>query len=210
MKVLIAGEYSGTIRDAFIAKGHNAISCDLLPTEKDGPHIQDDVLKHLNENFDMMIGHPPCTHIAVSGARHFSKKHKDGRQQEAIEFFIKLVNAPITHIAIENPVGIMSTIYRPPDQIIQPWMFGDEVQKTTCLWLKNLPLLKPTHIVSKGKLTVAKSGAVSSEWSSKTFNLPYEIRGHERSRTFQGIANAMAEQWNEPFPKQKILEEILT
>lgn len=182
MKILIACEYSGIVREAFRAKGWDAWSCDLLPMEIPGQHIQDDVLNHLDEGWDMMIGHPPCTHLAVSGARWFPEKIKDGRQQKAIDFFMKLVNAPIKYKAIENPISIMSTKYRKPDQIIQPWQFGHGETKATCLWLFGLPKLEPTNIVS---------GRENRIWKMP----PGKDRWKERSRTFPGIAEAMAEQW---------------
>jgi len=190
MKVLIACEFSGIVREAFKKLGHDAWSCDLLPTEIPGQHIQDDVLKHLDEGWDLMIAHPPCTHLAVSGAVWFPKKRKE--QAEALEFVRKLMDASIEKICIENPVSIISTRIKKPTQIIQPYMFGDEVQKTTCLWLKNLPNLKPTKIVGKGKFITFKSGKKMSEWTANKWG-----KGHERSRTFQGIADAMAEQWGE-------------
>ena len=148
MKVLIACEFSGIIRDAFKNQGHDAISCDILPTEKPGNHIQDNIKNHLNENWDLMIAHPPCTHLTVSGARWFPEKIADGSQNEAIKFFMSLVNANIPKICIENPVCIMSTKYRKPDQYIQPWQFGHGETKKTGLWLKNLSKLIPTNIVS--------------------------------------------------------------
>ena len=190
MKVLIACEYSGAVRDAFIAKGHDAWSCDLLPTDKAGPHIQGDVLKILNDGWDLMIAHPPCTHLAVSGARWFKNKEKE--QKEALEFVKILLDAPINKIALENPVSIISSRIRKPDQVIQPWMFGHEYTKTTCLWLKNLPLLKSTDIVSKGEMHTTKGGKVLPKW----YNLPpSEDRWKIRSKTFEGIAKAMAHQW---------------
>jgi hypothetical protein len=144
MKVLIACEFSGIVREAFISHGHNAISCDLLPSEQPGPHYQGDVFDIINDGFELMIAHPPCTHLAVSGARWF--KDKVIEQADAISFFIKLASANIERVCVENPVSIMSTKYRKPDQIIQPWMFGHGETKATCLWLKNLPQLIPTKI----------------------------------------------------------------
>ena len=182
MRVLIACEYSGTVRDAFIAKGHEAVSCDLLPTEKPGPHYQGDILDILGDGWDMMIAHPPCTHLAVSGARHFPAKIADGRQQEGINFFMQMINAPIQCICVENPICIMSTKYRKPDQIVQPWQFGHGETKATCFWLKNLPLLTPTKIVEGREARIHKLGPGPNRWK-------------ERSKTFQGIADAMAEQW---------------
>lgn len=180
MKVLIACEYSGLVRDAFKAKGHDAWSCDLLPTELPGQHIQGDVLTVLNNGWDLMVAHPPCTHLAVSGARWF--KDKKVEQQEALEFVMKLMNAPIEKIAIENPISIISSKIRKPDQIIQPWQFGHGETKATCLWLKGLPLLVPTEIVEGREPRVHKMP-------------PSENRWKERSRTFVGIAKAMGEQW---------------
>jgi site-specific DNA-cytosine methylase len=184
MRVLIACEYSGAVRDAFLKRGHYAMSCDLLPCDSlvSGDHFQGDVLEILDHDWDLMIAHPPCTHLAVSGARHFPEKIKDGRQQEAIDFFMALVNAPIERIAVENPICIMSTKYRKPDQIIQPWQFGHGETKATCLWLKNLPTLKPTKIVEGREARIHKMPPSPNRWK-------------ERSKTFQGIADAMAEQW---------------
>lgn len=190
MKVLIACEFSGIVRDAFIKRGHDAWSCDLLPTEVEGPHIQGDVLNILNDGWDLMIAHPPCTHLATSGARWFKNKEKE--QKEALEFVSLLLNAPINKIALENPISIISSRIRKPDQIVQPWMFGHPEQKSTCLWLKNLPLLKPTNIVEKGEMHVTKSGKKLPKW----YNIPpREDRWKMRSKTFEGIAAAMAEQW---------------
>jgi hypothetical protein len=192
MRVLIACEYSGRVREAFRRRGHDAWSCDLLDAE-DGSefHLKRDVLKvvdgwHVHgEGFrcwDMMIAHPPCTHLAVSGARHFEAKRADGRQQEAIDFFLSLARAPIPRIAIENPVCIMSSLWREPDQTIQPWMFGHGETKATCLWLKGLPPLVPTMIVS-------------GRYPRVHLMPPSEDRWKERSRTYEGIADAMAQQW---------------
>lgn len=190
LKILIACEYSGRVRDAFIGQGHDAWSCDILPTESPGPHIQDDVLKHLNSGWDMMIAFPPCTHLACSGARWWPNKVAE--QNAAIDFFLTLATADIPKIAIENPVGRMSTAWRKPDQIIHPWQFGHEATKQTCLWLKNLPPLKPTNIVGKGSRHITKSGKSLPTW----YNLPPSAnRSKLRSLTFQGIADAMAEQW---------------
>lgn len=183
MRVLVACEYSGIVRDSFIEAGHDAISCDLLPTERSGPHYQGDVRDIINNGFDLMIAHPPCTHLAVSGARHFKAKIADGRQDEALEFVRFLMNAPIKHICIENPVSIISSRIRRPDQIIQPWMFGHGETKATCLWLKNLPLLQPTHIVEGREARIHRLPPSPDRWK-------------ERSRTFTGIAEAMAHQWS--------------
>ena len=190
MKVLIACEYSGIVRDAFLTRGHDAISCDILPTEREGPHIEGDVLDVLNENWDLMIAHPPCTHLAVSGARWF--KNKVEEQKEALQFVKTLLDAPIPRIALENPVSVISTRIRKPDQIVQPYWFGHEATKTTCLWLKNLPLLEPTNMVGKGERHITKSGRSLPKW----YNLPPSAdRGKLRSLTFQGMADAMASQW---------------
>lgn len=191
MKVLVACEFSGIVREAFRAKGHEAWSCDILPAE-DGSefHYQCDVLDILDKGWDLMIAHPPCTHLAVSGARWFKDKKEE--QEEALEFVRTLLDAPIPKIALENPVSVISTRIRKPDQIVQPWMFGDPFTKTTCLWLKGLPLLEPTNIVSKGERHVTKSGKSLPAW----YNLPpSEDRAKIRSRTFPGFAKAMAEQW---------------
>jgi hypothetical protein len=182
MKVLVACEYSGTVRDAFIKLGHDAMSCDLLPTDRPGPHYQGDAFDIIGDGWDLMIAHPPCTHLAVSGARHFAAKRADGRQQEAIAFFMALVNADIPRIAVENPVCIMSSIYRKPDQIIQPWQFGHGETKSTCLWLKNLPLLQPSNIVKGRADRIHKMPPSPERWKL-------------RSTTYQGIADAMAAQW---------------
>lgn len=183
MRVLVACEYSGRVRDAFRARGHDAWSCDLLPCEADPAfHIQGDVLPLLAQGWDLMIAHPPCTHLAVSGARHFAAKRADGRQQEALDFVGRLLNAPIERIALENPVSIISSHFRKPEQIIQPWMFGHGETKATCLWLKNLPPLKPTNIVDGREARVHKMAPSPDRWK-------------ERSRTYLGVAAAMAEQW---------------
>ena len=144
MKILVACEYSGVVRDTFIARGHEAISCDILPTEKEGPHYLGNVLDILHDGWDMMIAHPPCTHLAVSGAKWFKYKQKE--QEEALGFVQVLLDAPIEKICLENPVSVISSKIRKPDQIIQPWQFGHAATKTTCLWLKNLPKLVPTCI----------------------------------------------------------------
>ena len=191
MKVLIACEFSGTVRDAFIAKGHDAMSCDLEPTESPGSHYQGDVFDIINDGWDLMIAHPPCTHLAVSGARHFAKKRQDGRQQQGIDFFMALANCGIPKYAIENPIGIMSSIHRKPDQIVQPWQYGHKTTKATCLWLKGLPLLVPTQIVSKGERQFYASGKSSPIWHAKSGG----GSGKARSMTFQGMADAMAAQW---------------
>jgi hypothetical protein len=192
MRVLIACEYSGTVRDAFIARGHDAMSCDILPSDRPGLHYQGDIVDILRDDWDLMVAHPPCTHLAVSGAKHFAAKQADGRQAAALDFVRMLLAAPIPRICVENPVSIISTKIRKPDQIIQPWMFGHEATKTTCLWLKGLPPLVPTNIVGKGARHVTKSGKSLPTW----YNLPPSAdRWKIRSATFQGIADAMATQW---------------
>ena len=182
MKILIACEYSGIVREAFSKLGHDAWSCDLLPTEIPGNHIQGDVSNILCDGWDLMIAHPPCTHLAVSGARWF--KYKQEEQAEALEFVRLLLNAPIKHIALENPISIISSRIRKPEQIIQPWQFGHGETKATCLWLQNLPKLEPTNIVE---------GREQRIWKMP----PGENRWKERSRTFTGIAQAMALQWTD-------------
>jgi hypothetical protein len=178
------------------------MSCDLEPTELLGAHYQGNVMDVINDGWDMLIAFPPCTHLAVSGARHFEQKRKDGRQQEGIDLFMKMINAPIDKIAVENPIGIMSSLYKKPSQIIQPYQFGHEAQKSTCLWLKNLPLLTPTNIVGKGDFYITPSGKKMASWMCDPVGkdgkkLAYgsdEIK-KVRNKTFQGIANAMASQW---------------
>lgn len=180
MKVLIACEFSGVVRDAFARKGHFAMSCDLLPTETSGNHYQGDVRDLLMLKWDLMIAHPPCTHLAVSGARWF--KYKKTEQKDALRFVELLMQANISKIAIENPVSIISSKIRKPDQIIQPWQFGHGETKKTCLWLKNLPLLQPTNIVSGRKAKIHKMVPSPNRWK-------------DRSRFYAGISSAMADQW---------------
>lgn len=182
MRVLVACEFSGTVRDAFRARGHDAWSCDLEPA--DGHHFQCDVIGLLSRSWDLMVAHPPCTDLSVSGARWFKEKRADGRQQKAVEFFMALVNAPIARIAIENPIGIMSSLHRKPDQIVQPWQFGHGETKATCLWLKGLPPLKSTQIVEGREARIHRMP-------------PSADRGRLRSITYSGIAAAMAEQWGD-------------
>jgi site-specific DNA-cytosine methylase len=180
MRVLIACEYSGVVRDAFIRAGHEAMSCDLLPTDAPGPHYQGDVFDIINDGWDLMIAHPPCTHLAVSGARWF--KDKQVEQAQALDFVRQLLDSPIQRIALENPVSIISSRIRKPDQVIQPWQYGHGETKATCLWLKNLPKLQPTDIVEGREAKVHRMSPGPNRWK-------------ERSRTYQGIANAMAAQW---------------
>lgn len=185
MRVLVACEYSGRVRDAFLRRGHDAMSCDLLPTEAPGPHYQGDVRDVLEYPWDLMIAHPPCTHLSVSGARHFAAKRMDGRQQAAVSFVIMLAKADIPRIAIENPVSVLSSLWRKPDQTIQPWQFGHGETKATCLWLKGLPPLTPTRIVEGREARIHRMAPSPDRWK-------------ERSRTFEGIAEAMADQWGQP------------
>jgi hypothetical protein len=180
MRVLIACEFSGVVRDAFAALGHDAWSCDLLPSERPGQHIEGDVICQLDRGWDLMVAHPPCTHLAVSGARWFAEKQTE--QAEALEFVRSLLDAPIPRIALENPVSIISSHVRKPDQIIQPWMFGHGETKATCLWLKGLPALAPTNIVEGREARVHRMPPGPERW-------------RERSRTFAGVAHAMASQW---------------
>jgi|TARA_X000001388_G_C2171551_1_gene100035 site-specific DNA-cytosine methylase len=182
MKVLVACEYSGRVRDAFKRYGHDAMSCDLLPTETKGPHYQGPVEDVLDDGWDLMVAHPPCTHLAVSGSRHFSKKISDGSQAAALNFVRLLMSAPIERWCIENPVSIISSAIRSPDQIIQPWEYGHGECKATCFWLKNLPKLRPTNIVSGREQRVHLMPPGPNRWK-------------ERSRTFEGVAEAMGEQW---------------
>lgn len=183
MRVLVACEYSGIVRDAFLERGHDAVSCDLLPTESPGPHYEGDIREILyTGEWDLMIAHPPCTHLAVSGARWF--KDKRAEQLDALSFVRELLNAPIRHIALENPVSVISSKIRKPDQTIQPWQFGHGEVKRTCLWLKNLPLLEPTNIVDGREARIHRMPPGPDRWK-------------ERSRFYPGIAAAMADQWGE-------------
>jgi hypothetical protein len=207
MKILIACEESQTITKAFRSLGHEAYSCDILACSGGHPewHYQQDIFDVIKkENWDIMIAHPPCTYLSVSGAKHLY--NKDGsknaeryhNQKIALDFVQALMDAPIEKIAIENPVSVISSQIRKPDQIIQPWMFGDEATKTTCLWLKNLPKLIPTNIVGKGERTVFKSGKSHPKWYADALanaKTPAERRTL-RSKTFQGIADAIANQWS--------------
>ena len=183
MKVLVACEYSGTVRDEFLRIGADAMSCDLLPTESPGPHYQGDVRDVVDYPWDLMVAHPPCTHLSASGARHFKEKRIDGRQQSAASFFMWLVKRDIPMIAVENPICIMSRLYRKPDQIIQPWQFGHGETKATALWLKGLPKLTPTNVVAGREARIHRMPPSADRWKA-------------RSKTFQGIAKAMATQWS--------------
>jgi site-specific DNA-cytosine methylase len=197
MKVLIACEESQAVCKAFRELGHEAFSCDILPCSGGHPewHIQDDVLKHLNEGWDLIIAFPPCTDLAVSGTRHFAKKIADGRQQKSIEFFMKFVYCFCKRIAIENPIGIMSSNYRKPDQIIQPYMFGHPAKKSTCLWLKNLPKLVPTEIVEPKIITLSNGKKFSADYMDGVKRSKAGESSVQRSKTYIGIAKAMASQW---------------
>lgn len=213
MRILVGCEESQAVTIELRNLGYEAYSCDILPCSGGRPewHIKEDVLKVIDRGWDMLIAFPPCTHLALSGCQHWPQKQKDGRQQKAIDFFMSLVKAPIEKICIENPMSIMSTAYRKPDQIIQPWQYGHEAQKTTCLWLKNLNKLEPTNIVSKGEFIefVSKKGVKKRQpkWyfdalkNSKT----KEDRTTLRSKTFKGIAEAMANQFTQPLKQYKLL-----
>jgi len=207
MRVLVACEFSGIVRDAFLARGHDAWSCDLLPTEKEGPHIQDDVLKYLDCGWDLMIAHPPCTYLSHAGIGWFNEEKwgdkariRKVRRVEAESFFLSLYNAPIKKVVIENPVGYMNSHFRKPDQIIQPYFFGDPHVKGTCLWLRGVPTLmydksvprpEPITIQYRKPSKYYKGG----EEKKRYFTDAITRDPHIRSKTFQGIANAMVEQW---------------
>ena len=192
MRVLVACEFSGIVREAFHKRGHDAWSCDLLPTEQPGNHIQGDVLDILDDNWDLMIAHPPCQYLSYAGIRHWNKPGREQKRLNAYSFFMKLINAPIHKICVENPVGYPNTVYRKPDQIIHPYYFGDPCMKKTCLWLKGLPLLiynksiKPPPPISK--LSTGKN----VHW---TDSISGQYRSHIRSKTFPAIAEAFANQW---------------
>lgn len=192
MRVLVACEYSGTVRDSFLKLGHDAISCDLLPTDSPGPHYQGDVRDLLEQPFDLMIAHPPCTHLSVSGARHFAAKKASGVQEQALDFVRMLMAAPIPRKCIENPVSVISTLIRKPDQIVQPWMFGHGETKATCLWLENLPHLKPTNVVTGREARCHNMSPGPNRWKL-------------RSATYQGIADACAEQWSAYIVSQRLM-----
>ena len=203
MKILIACEYSGQIRDSFARFGHDVISCDFLPTEREGNHHQGDVRDILySQKWDLMVAHPSCTHLATSGAKHFWRKEKE--QKEALDFVRLLMNAPIPRWAIENPISVISSRIRPPDQIIQPYEYGDSFQKSTCLWLKNLPKLRPTKIVDRGEFYVSPSGKKLPAWYAKHG----KGKGKERSMSFPGIAKAIGEQWGDESRLPEIVEQL--
>ena len=210
MNILVACESSGTVREAFRKLGHNAWSCDLLPADDGSPyHLQMDAVDAISmqiqlrlgvacpsHRWDIVCAHPPCTHLASAGAKHFAAKRADGRQQQGIDLFMSIIHACERHAvrwAVENPIGIMSRLYRKPDQIIQPYWFGDPARKSTCLWTHGLPALTPTNIVYQGEDHITKSGRKLPKW----YNIPPSNpdRWKIRSKTFQGIADAMADQW---------------
>ena len=196
MRILIACEYSGTVRDAFTAKGHYAVSCDLLPTDAPGQHYEGDVFDIINDGWDMMIAHPPCTYLSVSGMHWTARGLRDPQlTEDALDFVRRLMAAPIPRIAVENPISVISSRIRKPDQIINPWQFGHDASKRTCLWLKNLPLLTPTEIVEPRIVNGKKRWANQTD-SGQNRLPPSEDRWKIRSETYTGIAQAMANQWN--------------
>ena len=196
-KILIACEESQAVTKEMRALGIEAFSCDIEPCSGGHPewHLKQDVIPLLEEDWDMIIAFPPCTHLAVSGAAWFEQKRKDGRQRQGIDFFMAFANAKCRSIAIENPVGIMSSVWRKPDQFVQPFEYGDPFTKKTCLWLKNLPPLVPTNIVEKGERVKYDSGRTMPKWYADAYGLPAKERAAVRSKTFPGIARAMASQW---------------
>ena len=197
MKVLIACEYSGTVRDAFIAAGHDAMSCDLLPSDAPGPHYLGDVRDVLGDGWDLMIAHPPCTYLAVSGMHRTARGLRDPQlTEDALDFVRLLLAAPVPRIAVENPVSVISTRIRRPDQIIQPWQFGHDASKTTCLWLKGLPALRPTQIVEPRIVDGRKRWGNQTDTGQNRLS-PSPDRWKRRSATYAGIAAAMAAQWGD-------------
>ena len=197
MKVLIACEESQAVTKEFRDRGHDAYSCDILPSSGSLPkyHLQQDVVPLLKQDWDLIIAFPPCTHLASSGAAWFAEKRRDGRQQEGIDFFMLFTNLDVPKVVIENPVGIMSNTYRKPDQIIQPWWFGDPFEKRTCLWLKGVEPLVATDEVKPAPRSEYASGRTMPTWYADAWKLPPAERSKARSKTFPGIAKAMAEQW---------------
>lgn len=196
MRLLVACEYSGTVRDAFIRAGHDAMSCDLLPTDAAGPHYQGNVFDIINDGWDMMIAHPPCTYLSVSGMHWTARGLRDPKlTEDALEFVQRLMDAPIERIAIENPISVISSRIRKPDQIINPWQFGHDASKRTCLWLKNLPHLIPTAIVEPRIVNGKKRWANQTD-SGQNRLPPSDDRWKIRSETYIGIADAMAQQWS--------------
>lgn len=202
-RVLVACEESQAVAGHFRRLGHEAYSCDVLPTSGDHPewHVQGDVLPLLDQQWDLVIAFPPCTHLAASGARWFAEKLADGRQQQAINFFMRFVDCQAPRVAIENPVGVMSSVYRKPDCIVEPWQHGHSVRKRTCLWLRGLPVLVPTNVVNSGPTVRYGNSGNMSQWYRDTWNLPPAKRAMARSRTFDGVARAMAEQWSPLLPQ---------
>ena len=195
MRVLIACEYSGVVRDAFIAAGHDAMSCDLLPSDAPGPHYQGDVLDVLRDGWDLMIAHPPCTYLSVSGMHWTRRGLRDPQlTEDALDFVRLLLAAQIPRIAVENPVSVISTRVRRPDQVIQPWQYGHDASKTTCLWLKNLPALQPTQIVEPRIVNGRKRWANQTDGGQNRLS-PSPDRWKRRSATYAGIGGAMAAQW---------------
>jgi len=193
MKILVACEYSGKVREAFKALGHDATSCDLLPTDLPGKHYQGDVFDIINDGWDLMIAHPPCTYLSVSGMHWTTRGLRDPKLTEDALTFVKLLmDAPIPRIAIENPISVISSRIRKPDQIIQPWWFGEDASKKTCIWLKNLPLLLPTNMLPGDAKT--RRGNQTANGQNKL--PPSKDRWKLRSTTYQGIADAMANQWS--------------
>jgi len=202
MKVLVSCEYSGRVRDAFLAQGHEAMSCDLLPTDSPGPHYQGDVFDIINEGWDLMIAHPPCTYLSVSGMHWTTRGLRDPKlTEDALDFVKRLMDAPIERIALENPISVISSRIRKPDQIISPYQFGHDASKKTCLWLKNLPLLTATQMVEP-RIVITPSGKPAKRWGNQCDNYgqdklpPSADRWKLRSATYQGIADAMAAQWS--------------
>ena len=193
------------------------MSCDLVPTDAPGPHYQGDVMDIINEGWDLLIAFPPCTYLTLTGNKWFKPEFADRfperhqQRKDAVNFFMKIANMPIPKIAIENPIGVMSRIYRRPDQIIQPWQFGFPTTKATCLWLKGLPTLKPINIVDKGEVVISKSGNRMSKWYYETSKLPLKdgTRAKARSVTFQGVADAMADQWGTEKVNNNMQMELL-
>ena len=201
MRVLVACEFSGTVRDAFIREGHEAMSCDLLPSESSGPHHQGDVRNVLGNRWDLMIAHPPCTYLAVSGMHWTTRGMRDPQlTEDALGFVRLLMNAPIKRICVENPVSVISSRIRKPDQIIQPYEYGHDASKKTCLWLKNLPKLQPTKMIEP-RIVTTPSGKTAKRWGNQCSNYgqdslpPSPDRWKLRSATYLGIAEAMAKQW---------------
>lgn len=196
MKILVACEFSGVVRDAFIERGHDAMSCDLLPTESPGPHYEGDVRDVLGGGWDLMVAHPPCTYLSSSGM-HWTRRglRPQSLTDEAIDFVKTLMNAPVKHMALENPVGVISTLVRRPDQIVQPWMFGHDASKATCLWLRNLPPLKPTELVSPRIVNGKKRWANQTDSGQNRLS-PSDDRWKKRSATYPLLAKAMADQWS--------------